>query len=325
MHTIRILANDGIDEKGLAMLQAAGIEVDTDHYPADELADRLRAYDGITVRSATQVRSELIDACPNLKLIGRGGVGMDNIDVSYAKEKGIGVYNTPAASSRSVAELVIAHAFTLMRNLHFGNRMMPESGRTDFGKLKKRCSEGQELSGKTIGIIGFGRIGQEVARIALGLGMNVVAADPYVPSAIIELKISGVADPVAVKIVTVDLDAIFRFSDIITVHIPGATKPLIGIEELSQLKKGVFLINTARGGVFEEQAILAGLESGIIGGAALDVFIGEPHPSREILSHPGISLSPHIGGSTIEAQENVGKELAELIIKHFNLQDHRKA
>jgi len=317
MSQIRILANDGIDDSGKAMLEAAGFEVVTTHFKAEELPGQLNSFDAITVRSATQVRKELIDACPNLKVIGRGGVGMDNIDVAYAREKGLGVYNTPAASSRSVAELVFAHVFTLMRQLHVANRAMPVAGQTDFGKLKKQSSEGFEVLGKTIGIIGFGRIGQEVARMALGLGMKVIASDPFVKEAAIEIKINGTAETIKVKIQTVDFPTLFSQSDIITIHIPKADKPVIGHDELDKLKKGVLLINTARGGVFDEDAILAGLATGQIGGAGIDVFVGEPTPRADILTHPKISLSPHIGGSTAEAQENVGKELAELIIKHF--------
>ena len=319
MSSKRILANDGIDETGKAMLEAAGIEVVTTHYDPPVLEEILKTFDGITVRSATQVRKELIDACPNLKVIGRGGVGMDNIDVDYAKQKGIGVYNTPAASSRSVAELVFAHTFNLLRLLQITNRAMPTNGRTDFGKLKKQASEGSELLGKTIGIIGFGRIGQEVARMALGLGMNVVATDPFVKEADIAIEIPVASSSLNVHIDTTDVDNVFKQSDIITIHIPKADKPVIGVSELSQLKKGVILINTARGGVFDENAILEGLASGVIGGAGIDVFVGEPTPRTDILTHPKISLSPHVGGSTIEAQENVGKELAGLIIKHFKL------
>ena len=197
------------------------------------------------------------------------------------------------------------------------NRMMPVSGQTDFGKLKKQASEGNEILGKTIGIIGFGRIGQEVAKIALGLGMHIKASDPFVKEANINMIIPGAASNLTVKIETGSLAEVFSASDIITIHIPKADKPVIGMDELGQLKKGVLLINTARGGVFDEDALLAGLESGIIGGVGLDVFVGEPTPRKELLSHPKISLSPHIGGSTSEAQENVGKELAELIIRHF--------
>jgi len=317
MSKIRILANDGIDDTGKAMLEAAGFEVVTTHYKAEELEAQLQAFDAITVRSATQVRKALIDACPNLKVIGRGGVGMDNIDVAYAREKGLGVYNTPAASSRSVAELVTGHAFTLMRQLHLANRAMPVTGNTEFAKLKKQCSEGNELLGKTMGIIGFGRIGQEVARIALGLGMNVIASDPYVKDAVIIISIPGAEQTIPVHIHTTDLNTLFGKADIITIHIPKADKPVIGTEELATLKKGVILINTARGGVFDEDALIEGLASGQIGGAALDVFIGEPTPRADILTHPKISLTPHVGGSTAEAQENVGRELAGLIIDHF--------
>ena len=316
MSRIRVLANDGIDETGKAMLEAAGFEVITDHHKPEELVEKLNSFDVITVRSATQVRQALIDSCPNLKVIGRGGVGMDNIDVVYAKEKGLGVYNTPAASSRSVAELVIAHLISLSRHLHMTNRMMPTSGQTDFGKLKKQASEGNEILGKTIGIIGFGRIGQEVAKMALGMGMKVIATDPFVKSAILRLQIHG-AERIEIPVETVDMETVLRQSDMITIHIPKADKPVIGKEELSILKKGVLLVNTARGGVFDEDALLEGLNSGIIGGVGLDVFVGEPTPRADLLSHPKISLSPHIGGSTAEAQENVGKELAGLIIDHF--------
>ena len=317
MSQIRILANDGIDETGKAMLEAAGFEVVTTHYKAEELEEQLKQFDAITVRSATQVRQPLIDACPNLKVIGRGGVGMDNIDVAYAREKGLAVYNTPAASSRSVAELVIGHALTIYRQLHLANRMMPVTGQTDFAKLKKQCSEGHEVLGKTIGIIGFGRIGQEVAAIALGMGMNVVATDPFVKEAVISIRIAGAQQTVTVTIPTIATNELLTASDIITIHIPKADKPVIGQSELSLLKKGVVLINTARGGVFEEDALLAGLNSGQIGGAGLDVFTGEPTPRADLLTHPKISLTPHIGGSTAEAQENIGTELANLIINHF--------
>lgn len=316
MMSIRVLANDGIDETGKAMLEAAGFEVVIGPLNAEDLAAQLNSFDVITVRSATQVRQALIDNCPNLKVIGRGGVGMDNIDVTYAREKGLGVYNTPAASSRSVAELVIAHLLSLSRHLHMANRLMPTSGQTDFGKLKKQASEGSEILGKTIGIIGFGRIGQEVAKMTLGMGMKVVATDPFVNSAILRLQIHG-AERIEIPIETVDMETVLRQADMITIHIPKADKPVIGKEELSILKKGVLLVNTARGGVFDEDALIEGLNSGVIGGVGLDVFVGEPSPRADLLSHPKISLSPHIGGSTAEAQENVGKELAGLIIDHF--------
>lgn len=318
MAQIRILANDGIDDAGKILLESAGFEVVTTHFNAEQLPEELKKYDAITVRSATQVRKDLIDGCPNLKVIGRGGVGMDNIDVAYARSKGLGVYNTPSASSRSVAELVLGHAITLSRHFHLANRAMPASGHADFAKLKKQTGGGNELLGKTIGIIGFGRIGQEVARIALGLGMKVVASDPFVSDASIVIDIPGASQKLSVTINTIAIEELFRQSDIITVHIPKADKPLIGKDELSQLKPGVFLINTARGGIFDEDALLEGLNSGVIGGAGIDVFVGEPTPRTDILGHPKISLTPHVGGSTSEAQENVGKELSGLIIAHFS-------
>lgn len=318
MSQIRILANDGIDDIGKSLLEAAGYEVVTTHYPAAELEKELQSFDAITVRSATQVRQSLIDACPRLKVIGRGGVGMDNIDVEYARSKGLGVYNTPSASSRSVAELVITHVFTLIRHFQVANRDMPVKGQTDFKALKKHCGSGHEVLGKTIGIIGFGRIGQEVARLSVCLGMHVIAVDPIVKEAKLEIDLPGFKTSVSVTIQTSPMSELLKNSDIITVHIPKADKPLIGKEELKTLKQGVILINTARGGVFDEDAILEGLASGQIGGAGLDVFVGEPTPRQDILSHPNISLTPHVGGSTVEAQANVGKELAELIIGHFS-------
>ncbi len=318
MSQIRILANDGIDDIGKSLLEAAGFEVVTTHFTADQLETELKSFDAITVRSATQVRKALIDSCPRLKVIGRGGVGMDNIDVDYARSKGLGVYNTPSASSRSVAELVISHVFTLIRHFQVANRDMPTKGQTDFKELKKYCGSGNEVLGKTIGIIGFGRIGQEVARLSVCLGMHVIAVDPIVKEAKLEIDLPGFKTSVSVKIHTSPMSELLEKSDIITVHIPKADKPLIGKEELKVLKKGVILINTARGGVFDEDAILEGLESGQIGGAGLDVFVGEPTPRQDILSHPNISLTPHVGGSTIEAQANVGNELAGLIIDHFS-------
>ncbi len=317
MSQIRILANDGIDDAGKTMLEAAGFEIVTTHFPAEELEQRLQDFDAITVRSATQVRKALIDACPRLKAIGRGGVGMDNIDVMYAREQGLGVYNTPAASSRSVAELVLGHTFTLFRHLHTANRSMPQDGQTDFANLKKQCSAGYELLGKTMGVIGFGRIGQEVARLALSMGMKVVAVDPFVKEAEISIEVHGADAALHVKVVTISMDEVLRSADVITIHIPKSDRPVIGQPQLPLLKRGVVLINTARGGVFNEDALLEGLDTGIIGGVGLDVFVGEPSPRADLLAHPRISLTPHIGGSTAEAQENVGKELAGLLIRHF--------
>jgi D-3-phosphoglycerate dehydrogenase len=313
---IKILANDGIDPIGKKMLEDAGFEVDTNNIPQDELPVKLQAYDAITVRSATKVRKALIDACPNLKLIGRGGVGVDNIDVDYAKEKGIGVYNTPASSSLSVAELVFGQLFGCVRFLPDSNRKMPVEGNTKFNDLKKAYAKGIELRGKTLGIVGFGRIGREVAKIAIGVGMDVLAYDLYPFSPEVEIVLGG-GTVVKASVKTAALDEIIKTSDFITLHTPFVDKALLGAAELAQTKKGVGLVNCSRGGLIDELALIDALNSGQVSFAALDVFDNEPTPREEILKHPKISLTPHIGAATNEAQERIGVELASLIIGHF--------
>lgn len=313
---IKILANDGIDPIGKKMLEDAGFEVDTNNIPQDELPVKLQAYDAITVRSATKVRKALIDACPNLKLIGRGGVGVDNIDVEYAKEKGIGVYNTPASSSLSVAELVFGQLFGCVRFLHDSNRKMPVDGNTKFNDLKKAYAKGIELRGKTLGIVGFGRIGREVAKIAIGVGMEVLAYDLYPFKPEVEILLGG-GITVNAKVTIASLEEIITQADFITLHTPFVDKALLGAAELAQTKKGVGLVNCSRGGLIDELALIDALNSGQISFAALDVFDNEPTPREEILKHPKISLTPHIGAATNEAQERIGVELASLIIGHF--------
>lgn len=310
----KILANDGIDAQGKLILEKAGFTVITEKVAQENLAQAINEhkYVGLTVRSATKVRKDVIDACPGLKLIGRGGVGMDNIDVEYARSKGIEVVNTPAASSHSVAELVFAHLFNAVRFLYDSNRQMPVSGDTQFEVLKKKYAKGIELKGKTIGIIGFGRIGQAVAKIALGCGMKVLAFDPFLKEALIHLDIYGVENKVAVKLHTVPLEKLLAESDFITLHVPGGK--LITKNEIAQMKQGVVLANAARGGVIDESDLIEGLNSGKIAHACLDVFENEPTPKKELLAHPKISLTPHVGAATEEAQERIGIELAELII-----------
>ncbi|HAL83186.1 MAG TPA: 3-phosphoglycerate dehydrogenase [Mucilaginibacter sp.] len=313
---MKILANDGIDPAGKQLLEEAGFIIDTNNIPQEELLVKLQNYDGITVRSATKVRKALIDACPNLKLIGRGGVGVDNIDVEYAKEKGIGVYNTPASSSLSVAELVFAHLFTGVRFLQDSNRRMPVEGATKFNDLKKAYAKGIELRGKTLGILGFGRIGREVAKIAIGVGMDVLAYDLYPFNPEVEVVLGGGAT-VKVTVKTVSQDEIIRQSDFITLHTPFVDKPIIGSSEFEHMKKGAGVVNCSRGGLIDEEALITALDSGKISFAALDVFENEPSPRVDILTHPKISLTPHIGAATNEAQERIGLELANLIIDHF--------
>ena len=313
---IKILANDGIDPIGKQLLEDAGFFVDTNNIPQDELPEKLKNYDAITVRSATKVRKALIDATPNLKLIGRGGVGVDNIDVDYAKEKGIGVYNTPASSSLSVAELVFANLFGGVRFLHDSNRKMPVDGSTKFNDLKKAYAKGIELRGKTLGIVGFGRIGREVAKIAIGVGMDVLAYDLFEFNPELDIVLGG-GTTVKVAVKKATLDEIIKQSDFITLHTPFIDKALLGAEELAQTKKGVGLVNISRGGLIDELALVDALNSGQVSFAALDVFDNEPTPREEILKHPKISLTPHIGAATNEAQERIGVELANLIIGHF--------
>ena len=313
---IKILANDGIDPIGKKLLEDAGFTVDTQTIPQDQLAQALLNYDAITVRSATKVRKELIDACPNIKLIGRGGVGMDNIDVDYARSKGVNVVNTPAASSLSVAELVFSHLFTGIRFLQDANRKMPVEGETKFNDLKKAYAKGIELRGKTLGIIGFGRIGRETASIALGLGMNVLAYDLFPFIGNISLNFQGGAT-VDIPVETVNLAEVIAQSDFISLHTPFADRPILGAEEFEAMKPGVGIVNCSRGGTIDELALIDALNSGKVAFAGLDVFDNEPTPRNEILSHPKISLTPHIGASTNEAQERIGTELANLIIDHF--------
>lgn len=314
---IKILANDGIDPIGKKLLEEAGFTVDTQTIAQDQLATALLNYDAITVRSATKVRKELIDACPNIKLIGRGGVGMDNIDVEYARSKGVNVVNTPAASSLSVAELVFSHLFTGVRFLQDSNRKMPVEGATKFNDLKKAYAKGIELRGKTIGIIGFGRIGRETATVALGLGMNVLAYDLYPFDGNITLNLQGNIT-VDIPVKTVELAEVIANSDFISLHTPFAEQPILGEAEFAAMKKGVGIVNCSRGGTIDETALIAALNSGQVSFAGLDVFDHEPTPSAAILAHPKISLTPHIGASTNEAQERIGAELANLIIAHFN-------
>lgn len=315
---IKILANDGIDASGKEKLEAAGITVDSNNIPQDQLPSKLNEYNGILVRSATKVRKDLIDTTPGLKFIGRGGVGMDNIDVEYARSKGVTVENTPAASSLSVAELVFAHLFTGVRFLYDANRNMPVKGSEDFGGLKKKYAKGIELRGKTIGLIGFGRIAQETAKIAFGLGMHVIAYNRNPKDVSLELEIAG--QKIKVPFKTTSLEEVLKKSDFISLHVPQekGQPPLLGTKEFDLMKKGVFVINCGRGESIDEVALLSALNSGKVAFAGLDVFHNEPKPNVEILKHPNISSTPHIGGSTVEAQERIGIEIADKIIEFFN-------
>ena len=320
---IRILANAGIDAAGRKIFTDAGFEVITDKVAQENLSAELLKFDAILVRSATQVRKEHIDACPNLKLIGRAGVGMDNIDVAYAREKGLHVVNTPEASSQSVAELVFAHLFTMTRFLHDANRNMPScESKEQFEALKKKYSSGIELKGKTLGIIGFGKIGQTVARMALGLGMKVMPFKLHAADVKIEIDFFQTHSNASLMVTMkcVPFEELLKHSDFITLHVPfpKGAPPVIAAREIALMIPGVGIVNTARGGVVAENDLLEGLKSGKIGYAALDVFEGEPLIKKELREHPNVSLSPHVGGSTKEAQERIGIELAQKVVALFN-------
>lgn len=312
---MKILANDGISQSGIEVLEAAGFEVNTVHVAQEQLQKYINEHqiEVLLVRSATKVRKELIDRCPTLKIIGRGGVGMDNIDVEYARENGIEVINTPAASSESVAELVFAHLFGGVRFLHDSNRNMPLEGDTRFKELKKSYGSGRELRGKTLGIIGFGRIGRQVAKIALGCGMKVIASDHEVGEADITLTFYD-GQKITLKIKTAPIDKLIKHSDFISLHVPSQSGYLIGKEQISKMKDGVGIINAARGGILDESALLEAIEDGKVSFAALDVFENEPTPSIKVLMHDKISLTPHIGAATAEAQDRIGTELANQIV-----------
>lgn len=313
---VKILANDGIHPDGRLLLEEADYIVDEDKIPQEELADRIADYDVLIVRSATKVTKAVIDGGKNLKVIARGGVGLDNIDLEHAQSKGIQVFNTPMASSRAVAELAAAHMFALSRMLNRSNRELPAGG--DFKKLKKAYETGFQIKGKTLGIVGFGRIGQELAKIALGIGMSVRAHDPFVQEAEVGIQLNDFEDlKFCVKIHTESLDKILRESDFISFHIPGSGKAAITADELAKMKNGVFLINTARGGVIDEEALLAALDSGKVAGIGLDVYENEPTPKEALLKHPNVSCTPHIGASTVEAQSYIGMELADKILAFF--------
>lgn len=311
----KILANDGISQSGIDVLTAAGYEVITTNVAQEQLISYINENKiaVLLVRSATTARKDLIDSCPDLKIIGRGGVGMDNIDVAYAREKGLSVINTPAASSSSVAELVFAHLFGGVRFLYDSNRNMPLEGESNFKGLKKAYAKGIELRGKTIGIIGFGRIGQEVAKIALGVGMKVIAADKYMDAAELSVELFD-GSSLSVKIETIPVADVLEQSDYISLHVPAQKDYVIGKKEFGKMKSGAAIINAARGGVIDEVALVEALDNNKLAFACLDTFENEPKPEITLLMHPKISLTPHIGAATLEAQDRIGVELGEQII-----------
>ena len=311
---MKVLANDGISQSGINALQEANFEVITTTVAQEQLEDYINNEEitVLLVRSATTVRKNIIDNCPSLKIIGRGGVGMDNIDVEYAKEKGLAVINTPAASSQSVAELVFAHLYNGVRFLFDSNRNMPLEGDSKFKALKKSYAKGIELRGKTLGIIGFGRIGVEVAKIALGVGMKVIASDVFVDEANVKLSFFD-GQNVSFTIKTQSMEDVIKQSDFITLHVPAQKDYVIGKAQFDAMKDGAAIINAARGGVIDEVALIEALDSGKLSFAGLDTFENEPTPAIKVIMNQKVSLTPHIGAATNEAQDRIGVELATQI------------
>ena len=313
---MKILANDGISESGKNKLEEYGFEVDLTKVSQEQLVRYINDNHivVILVRSATQVRADIIDNCPSIKIIGRGGVGMDNIDVDYAKSKGINVINTPAASSKSVAELVFSHLFGCVRFLHESNRSMPLDGDSKFKELKKAYAGGSELAGKKIGIIGFGRIGQEVAKIAIGIGMNIIFYDKFIEETSLDIEFFDGRN-ITFNLISSTFDEVLENSDFISVHIPASDKYIIDSKEIEKMKDGVGLLNLSRGGIVNEEELLKSINSGKVSFAGIDTFENEPVPSMKLLMNSNISLTPHIGAATSEAQDRIGVELADKINK----------
>lgn len=295
---MKILITDGLSPKGQQILKENGIDFDIQHYELDELIKVIPQYDGILVRSATKVPKAVIDSGKNLKLIARGGAGIDNIDHEYAHSKGIPVLNTPGANSASVAELVFAHLFALARHIPQANITMRK------GEWRKKEYKGIEIADKTLGIIGFGKIGKIVAKMALGLSMKVLVFD-----------IAKVETDLDVEIVT--KEELLKNSDFVTLHIPKTPEPFITKKEIDMMKDGVYIINCARGGVVSEKDLLDALNSGKVGGAGIDVWEEEPTKNLDLINHPRVSATPHIGASTVEAQDRVGIEIANKIVETF--------
>ena len=299
---MKVLANDGLEISAINEIKKNGIYIETNHLDKEELIENIKNYDVLVVRSNTKVTSDVLEAGAkgNLKLVIRAGVGIDNIDLDYAKKVGIKVSNTPDASSDSVAELALGHMFSVARYIAVANYTMRN------GQWNKKQYKGSEIAGKILGIIGMGRIGKALAGKAEALGMKIIYAD-----------VLGKQDNLAYEFM--DLDNLLKVSDYVSLHVPydkdkGA---LISSREISMMKEGAVIINCARGKLVDEEALLEGLNSGKLAGAGIDVFEQEPSKNTELINHERVSVTPHIGASTKEAQERIGKEVAAIVI-NFN-------
>ncbi|MBL7831548.1 MAG: 3-phosphoglycerate dehydrogenase [Saprospiraceae bacterium] len=314
----KILANDGIHAVGKKLLEEVGFEVVTEKISQENLAAHIGEFDGIMVRSATKIKAKDLVNPGRLKIIGRAGVGLDNIDSEFARTAGIEVFNTPSASSKAVASLVIAMLTGISRKLHHAARTMPLEGANNFANLKKMYAGGFELEGKKLGIIGFGRIGQELARMAVGLGMEIMPYDAFYTPTTLNCEFGK--HSFSLPLQQYELDQVFEQADVISFHVPAQKdRALVGLSELNKMKNGVVLINTSRGGIIDEKALIEALDSGKVRAAGLDVFLNEPNPDAHILEHPGVFSTPHIGAETEEAQTRIGIELATRIIDFFEM------
>jgi len=301
---IKILVTDGMDKGAVQTLKDTDYDVTEQFFSPEDLKEQVRKFNVIVVRSATKVRKEIIDSAlqtGNLKLIIRGGVGVDNIDVAYAESKGVKVRNTPKASSQSVAELVLGHMFAISRFIGIANVTMRQ------GKWNKKQYKGIELSGKTLGIVGFGRIGQILAKKADALDMKIIYTDLLGPN----LNYPDYN--------FVSFDQLLADSDFISLHVPGNKdkSPIIDEEKFAKMKDGVYLVNCARGGVVDEKVLLEALNSGKVAAAGIDVYVEEPNKNIELVNHERVSVTPHIGASTKDAQKRIGQEIISIIKKNF--------
>lgn len=313
---MRILINDKIAENGIETLTSAGFEVLSAKVAPVQLENYINenSIDGIVVNHNTSITQELLEACPSIKLIACTSSNMDNIDIDYAYENGIHVVNATKATTIAVAELVFAHLFGMVRFLHQSNREMPLEGESRFGDLKKQFSVGQELRGKTLGIIGLGKVGTEVAKIGIGIGMRVIAT-PSTKQENPEVTLSFFdGQSITIPIATKKLEDVLKDADFISIHTPLLEDYVIGEKQLALIKDNIGIINTAKGGVIDEIALVNAIKKGKVKYAGLDVYENQPSPEIQLLMNPEISLTPNIGGITLEAQERIGDEIAKQII-----------
>lgn len=310
MNSWRILINDGLEASGQKALIEAGFSISTDKIPQEDLSNKLKDFDGVIIRSASKITKDQLENNLHLKFVARAGVGLDNVDVEFAKSNKISVINTPGASSRSVAELAMSQLLCVTRSLQLTNREQKDDA--SFNRLKKSLSSSTEIKNKNLVLLGFGRIGSELARMAIGLEMNVFVVDPFIDEAKIKIRLNQ--QEIDCNLQLLSLEQALAQADYISLHAPFMGKPILDKEQFQIIKSGCILINTSRGENINEVALLEAIDSGIIAGAGLDVFQNEPNVSQLLYKHPKISVTPHIAASTQEAQARIAEELVEKII-----------